>query len=70
MLWMCTPAGFENLAEAVSVPAGRISQPPPELAPPEDAAEVLKRSAASCSADLAPAVAPRRIRCHPRTEEG
>jgi cupin domain len=43
MLWVCTPAGFENLVEAVSVPAEAMTVPPPEVAPPENAAEIVTR---------------------------
>lgn len=43
MLWVITPAGFENLVEAVSVPAEEMAVPPPEVAPPENAAEIVTR---------------------------
>ena len=43
MLWVCTPAGFENLVEAVSVPAEAMTLPPPEVAPPQNAAEIVTR---------------------------
>jgi hypothetical protein len=35
--------GFEDLVEAVSVPAEAMTVPPPEVVPPEDAAEVVTR---------------------------
>jgi quercetin dioxygenase-like cupin family protein len=43
MLWLCTPAGFENLVEAASVPAESMTPPPPEVVPPENAAELVRR---------------------------
>ncbi len=43
MLWVCTPAGFENLVEAVSVPAEAMTVPPPEVVPPDNAAEIVTR---------------------------
>lgn len=43
MLWVLTPAGFENLVAAVSVPAARMTVPPPEVVPPEDAADIVRR---------------------------
>jgi quercetin dioxygenase-like cupin family protein len=43
MLWVVTPAGFENLVEAVSVPAEAMTVPPPEIVPPADAAEIVAR---------------------------
>jgi hypothetical protein len=36
MLWVITPAGFENLVEAVSVPAEAMTVPPPGVVPPEN----------------------------------
>lgn len=43
MLWVITPAGFENLVEALSVPAEAMTVPPPEVVPPENAAEIVAR---------------------------
>jgi hypothetical protein len=43
MLWLCTPAGFENLVEAASVPAESMTPPPPKVVPPENAAELVRR---------------------------
>lgn len=43
MLWVMTPAGFENLIEAVSVPAQTLTPPPPDVVPPADAAAIIPR---------------------------
>jgi quercetin dioxygenase-like cupin family protein len=43
MLWVLTPAGFERLVEAVSVPAEAMTVPAPEVVPPENAAEIVAR---------------------------
>jgi len=43
MLWVMTPAGFENLVAAASVPAERLTPPPASVAPPADAAEIVQR---------------------------
>ncbi len=43
MLWVLTPAGFEDLVEALSVPAEAMTVPPPEIAPPENATEIALR---------------------------
>ncbi len=43
MLWVLTPAGFEDLIAAVSVPAAASAPPPPEVVPPADAAEIVAR---------------------------
>lgn len=43
MLWILTPAGFEDLVEAASVPAEALTIPPADVAPPEDAAEIVAR---------------------------
>lgn len=43
MLWVCTPAGFENLVEATSVPARTLTPPPPDVTPPADAAQIVAR---------------------------
>jgi mannose-6-phosphate isomerase-like protein (cupin superfamily) len=62
MLWVCTPAGFENLVEAVSVPAEAMTVPPPEVVPPEDAAETVTRFG---NAILGLAVRRVRVKLHP-----
>ena len=43
MLWMLTPGGFESLVDAVSVPADARTVPPPDVLPPDDVAEILRR---------------------------
>ena len=43
MIWVLTPGGFENLIEAVSVPAEAPTVPPPNVVPPENVAEILRR---------------------------
>ena len=43
MLWVLTPAGFEDMIEAVSVPAETLTVPPPDVVPPADAGEIIKR---------------------------
>ena len=43
MLWVLTPAGFEDFVEAVSVPAEAMTVPPPEVVPPENAADIATR---------------------------
>jgi hypothetical protein len=43
MLYLFTPGGFEELIEAMSVPAEALTPPPPEIAPPHDAAEIARR---------------------------
>jgi hypothetical protein len=43
MLWVVTPAGFENLVMAASVPAERLTPPPPDVLPPADAVEIIAR---------------------------
>lgn len=43
MLYLFAPGGFEELIEAMSVPAGALIPPPPEVAPPEDAAEIARQ---------------------------
>ena len=43
MLWVLTPAGFENFVEDVSVPAAAMTVPPAEVVPPENAAEIAAR---------------------------
>lgn len=42
MLWVLTPGGFENLVEAVSVPAESRTLPPATVHPPENVAELLR----------------------------
>jgi quercetin dioxygenase-like cupin family protein len=41
MLWICTPPGFENLVESVSVPARATTPPPADVVPPADAGEII-----------------------------
>lgn len=43
MLWVVTPAGFEHLVMAASVPAERMTPPPPDVLPPADAASIVAR---------------------------
>ena len=43
MMWVLTPGGFEDLIEAVSVPAEAPTVPPPNVVPPDDVAEILPR---------------------------
>ena len=43
MLYLFAPGGFEELIEAMSVPADALTPPPPELAPPENAAEIARQ---------------------------
>ena len=43
MLYLFAPGGFEELIEAMSVPAEALTPPPPEVAPPVDAAEIARR---------------------------
>ena len=43
MLWICTPPGFEDLVESVSVPARATTPPPPDVVPPADAGEIITR---------------------------
>ena len=43
MIWVLTPGGFENLIEDVSVPAETLTVPPPDVGPPENVAEILRR---------------------------
>ena len=43
MLWVLTPGGFEDFIEDVSVPAERPTVPPADVAPPENAAEIVRR---------------------------
>lgn len=43
MLWVLTPAGFEDMIEAVSVPARALTPPPPDITPPPDAAAIVAR---------------------------
>jgi mannose-6-phosphate isomerase-like protein (cupin superfamily) len=43
MLWVLTPGGFEALVEAASVPAAAPTLPPPDIAPPADVAEIVRR---------------------------
>ena len=43
MLYLFTPGGFEELIDAMSVPAQALTPPPPELAPPENFVEIATR---------------------------
>jgi mannose-6-phosphate isomerase-like protein (cupin superfamily) len=43
MIWVLTPAGFEDLIEEASVPAEAPAVPPPSVVPPENVAEILRR---------------------------
>jgi mannose-6-phosphate isomerase-like protein (cupin superfamily) len=43
MLWVLTPAGFEDFVYDASVPAATPTVPPPTVLPPEDAAEIVLR---------------------------
>jgi quercetin dioxygenase-like cupin family protein len=43
MLYLFAPGGFEDLIEAMSVPAQALTPPPPELAPPENFVEIAAR---------------------------
>jgi len=43
MIWVLTPAGFENLIDEASVPAEAPTVPPPSVVPPENAADILLR---------------------------
>lgn len=43
MLWVLTPGGFEELIHDVSVPAETPTVPPPDVVPPADAAEIIRR---------------------------
>lgn len=43
MLWVLTPGGFEDLVHEASVPAETPTVPPPDVVPPADAAEIVRR---------------------------
>jgi quercetin dioxygenase-like cupin family protein len=43
MLYLFAPGGFEELIEAMSVPAQTLTPPPPDLAPPENFVEIAAR---------------------------
>ena len=43
MVWVLTPAGFEDFVEEASVPAQALTTAPPEILPPEDIAEIVLR---------------------------
>jgi mannose-6-phosphate isomerase-like protein (cupin superfamily) len=43
MIWVLTPGGFEDFVEEASVPAERLTPPPPEVGPPADAHEIARR---------------------------
>jgi quercetin dioxygenase-like cupin family protein len=40
MLYLFAPGGFEDLIEAMSVPAEALTPPPPDVLPPANAAEI------------------------------
>lgn len=40
MLYLFAPGGFEDLIQAMSVPAQALTPPPPDLAPPENFLEI------------------------------
>jgi quercetin dioxygenase-like cupin family protein len=42
MLFILSPGGFETLVESTSVPAGALTPPPADVAPPADAAEIIR----------------------------
>jgi mannose-6-phosphate isomerase-like protein (cupin superfamily) len=46
MIWMLTPGGFEDLVDEASVPAERPTAPPASVAPPANAAEIVRRHGA------------------------
>jgi quercetin dioxygenase-like cupin family protein len=43
MIWVLTPGGFEDFVHEASVPAERLTPPPPEVGPPADIAEIVLR---------------------------
>ena len=43
MVWILTPGGFEDFVAEVSAPAAAPTVPPPSVAPPENAAEIVLR---------------------------
>jgi len=43
MIWVLTPGGFEDLIEDVSVAAETPTVPPPDIHPPQNVAEILRR---------------------------
>ncbi len=43
MLWVLTPGGFEDLIEAVSVPADAPTVPPTSVVPSQNVAELVRR---------------------------
>jgi len=43
MLWVLTPGGFEDMVDAVSVPAEAPTVPPADVLPPADAASIIQR---------------------------
>jgi quercetin dioxygenase-like cupin family protein len=40
LLYLFAPGGFEELVREMSVPAKSLTPPPPDVAPPDDAAEI------------------------------
>jgi mannose-6-phosphate isomerase-like protein (cupin superfamily) len=43
MIWVLTPGGFEDFVDEASVPAERLTVPPPDVRPPADAGEIALR---------------------------
>jgi mannose-6-phosphate isomerase-like protein (cupin superfamily) len=43
MLWVLAPGGFEDMIDAVSVPAEAPTVPPADVLPPANAAEIILR---------------------------
>jgi mannose-6-phosphate isomerase-like protein (cupin superfamily) len=43
MLWVLTPGGFEALVEEASVPAAAPTLPPPDVRPPDNIDEIVRR---------------------------
>jgi quercetin dioxygenase-like cupin family protein len=42
LLYLFAPSGFEELIDAMSEPARTLTPPPPDIAPPENAAEIAR----------------------------
>jgi mannose-6-phosphate isomerase-like protein (cupin superfamily) len=43
MIWVLVPGGFEDFIHDVSVPADTPTVPPPSVAPPENAPEIVRQ---------------------------
>jgi mannose-6-phosphate isomerase-like protein (cupin superfamily) len=43
MLWILTPAGFEDFVHDASVPAETLTTPPASVQPPDDIADIVRR---------------------------